>query len=94
MVLNSTDPLGRGVFSGKQARRARNGNIGHNTFLEAVVTVGDARENGRGVSESPRLGNPYHGDIKLPLGGGEDQRDEQTQHATALAAVAVWRPRP
>ena len=36
MVLNSTDPLGRGVFSGKQARRARNGNFGHNTFLEAV----------------------------------------------------------
>lgn len=132
MTLNSNDPLGRGVFSARRARRARNGNIDHNTFLEAVgvgeisvdrldiatdsqmamlgdavgrargrdfqgwavVTVGEARSHGRRVLESPRLENPYHADIVLPLGGGEDQRDEQKQHVTALAAVASWRSRP
>jgi hypothetical protein len=34
--LRAEDPLGRGVFSSKQARRWRNGTGDHQTFLEAA----------------------------------------------------------
>lgn len=59
----------------------------------AELSVADAAGNGRMVRVSPKTDNPWHADIILP---GEDASDRTAckRHASQLAAVAKWRPRP
>lgn len=63
-------------------------------FGWAQVIVRNARARGREVLASPRLDNPYHADIVLPLPDGEERRDAERQHALNLAKNASFRPRP
>ena len=58
----------------------------------AVVDAHTAASNGRQVTASPQLGNPYHADIVLPDAAVED-REEQKRHAQELADASVWRRR-
>jgi hypothetical protein len=60
----------------------------------AVVSVGEARKDGRTVSADPIAGNPYHALISLPGIDTEDFVEAQQQHAIALALAAKWVPRP
>lgn len=61
----------------------------------AVVTVEKAAQSGRSVSPTPQLDNRYHADIELNLSAdAERKKHESKRHATELAAVARWRPRP
>lgn len=58
----------------------------------AVVDAETAASNGRQVTASPQLDNPYHADIVLPDAAVED-REEQKRHAQELADEATWRGR-
>ena len=59
----------------------------------AVITVEKASLNGRKVSTSPKIDNPYHADIILP-DAAVKKREEQKVHAQQLADSANWRKRP
>ena len=58
----------------------------------AVVDAHTAASNGRQVTASPQLDNPYHADIVLPETAAED-REEQKRHAQELADASIWRDR-
>ena len=58
----------------------------------AVVDAETAASNGRRVTASPQLANPYHADIVLPDAAVED-REEQKRHAQELADASIWRDR-
>ncbi|MDE0176176.1 MAG: hypothetical protein OYH76_11660 [Defluviicoccus sp.] len=58
----------------------------------AVVDAETAARNGRQVTASRQLDNPYHADIVLPDTAVED-REEQKRHAQELADASVWRHR-
>ena len=58
----------------------------------AVIDAETAASNGRQVTASPQLDNPYHADIVLPDAAVED-REEQKRHAQELADASIWRNR-
>ena len=58
----------------------------------AVVVAETAASDGRQVTASPQLDNPYHADIVLPDPAVED-REEQKRHAQELADESIWRDR-
>ena len=64
----------------------------------AVLSVAEAEKSGRAVRADPihelELTNDYHAVIQLNLSEGQDRREQQTQHATELTAVAEWKPWP
>lgn len=64
----------------------------------AVLTVSDASENGRSVTESPIDDNPYHADICMKMPDDDKHRDErrmmQKQHSLELALKAIWEEAP
>lgn len=64
----------------------------------AILTVEDAKANGRDVEATPVVGaNPFHADILLNLPEGLadlERRYEQKQHATDLARRARWERAP
>ena len=60
-----------------------------NFYGWAVLTVGDARRNGRTVEPTPRPGNFYHADVFLNI-TQEERRRVQIQHANELAAHSEW----
>lgn len=132
--LDVHERLGRTVFSGRRARRARTkGIIDMDVFLEreeagsisvdrmdhapsselaelsrergqgripprsfcgwAVLTVEDARRNGRTVEPTPRPENRFHADVFLNI-TQEERRRFQIQHANELAAHSKWLEAP
>ena len=60
----------------------------------AMLTVGDAANDGRTVEASPIESNPFHADICLNLPDEGNRRDLQKRHSVDLAARAFWEDPP
>ena len=64
-----------------------------NFYGWAVLTVEDARRNGRTVEPTPRPENRFHADVFLNI-TQEERRRFQIQHANELAAHSKWLEAP
>ena len=59
----------------------------------AILTVGNARLDGRAVEATPMPDNPFHADIFLNV-AEEERRDSQKHHAQELAKHSRWLEAP
>lgn len=88
----SVDGIDRGPLD--EIAAIRDELASHNFYGWAAVTVEQAKRKDRQVDPDPTLLNKYHSVIRLPIDREEERRDIVTEHATELAAVADWQPRP
>lgn len=73
---------------------ARNASaIGQNFYGWIVLSVEDAKKNGRTVCATPSDENKSHADIILPKDAEKDERIRE-RHIAELVANATWRSRP